>query len=79
MLLTDIHFVRDAQIERTLVSSQDVAQRIRAHGGTVECVGTIEAGAARLNELAQGGDVVVTMGAGPIYRAANIFLKSQTT
>jgi UDP-N-acetylmuramate--alanine ligase len=77
VLLTDIHFVRDAQIERTLVSSQDVAQRIRAHGGTVECVGTIESGAARLNELAQGGDVVVTMGAGPIYRAANIFLKSK--
>lgn len=74
VLLTDIHFVRDAQSERALVSSQDVADRIRKHGGTVECVGTIEAGAARLNEIAQGGDVVVTMGAGPVYRAANIFL-----
>lgn len=74
VLLTDIHFVRDAQSERALVSSQDVADRIRKHGGTVECVGTIEAGAARLNEIAQAGDVVVTMGAGPVYRAANIFL-----
>jgi UDP-N-acetylmuramate-alanine ligase len=74
VLLTDIHFVRDAQSERALVSSQDVADRIRKHGGTVECVGTIEAGAARLQEIAQAGDVVVTMGAGPVYRAANMFL-----
>ncbi len=74
VLLTDIHFVRDPQSERALVSSQDVADRIRKHGGTVECVGSIEASAARLSEIVQGGDVVVTMGAGPIYRAANIFL-----
>ncbi|MCE9618795.1 MAG: UDP-N-acetylmuramate--L-alanine ligase [Planctomycetes bacterium] len=76
VLLTDIHFVRDAESERSLVSSEDVAKRIRDHGGSAECVGTIERGAEKLREIARGGDVVVTMGAGPIYRAAHLYLKA---
>jgi UDP-N-acetylmuramate--alanine ligase len=75
VLLTDIYFVRDHPSERSRIRSEDVADRVRAHGQAVECVGTMEAGARRLRELAREGDVVVTMGAGPIFKAARMFLQ----
>ena len=70
VLLPDIHFVRDAEEERAKVSSETLASRIRAEGRVAEAVGTLEAAAARARECLQPGDVVVTMGAGSVWKVA---------
>ena len=70
MLLPDIHFVRDAEEERSKVSSETLAARLRAEGRTAEAVGSLANAETRARECLQAGDVVVTMGAGSVWKVA---------
>ena len=67
LLLPDIHFVRDAEEERAKVSSAMLAARI---GEKAEAVGSLDAAWARTRTLLKAGDVVVTMGAGSVWKVA---------
>ena len=70
VLLPDIHSVRDTDADRASVNSAMLAQRIAATGSNVEAVGTLDATLTRLQACLQPGDVVVTMGAGPVWKVA---------
>jgi UDP-N-acetylmuramate--alanine ligase len=71
VLLPDIHSVRDTDADRASVNSATLAQRIAATGSNVEAVGTLDAALTRLQACLQPGDVVVTMGAGPVWKVAH--------
>lgn len=66
VLLADIYFVRDSDEDRAAVSSAKLAAAIRHNGTTAHHLGTFEACAARLADVLRPGDLIVTMGAGPI-------------
>jgi UDP-N-acetylmuramate--alanine ligase len=70
VLLPDIHFVRDPEEERSKVSSEILAERLRAEGTSALAVGTLAAAAERARASLQAGDVLVTMGAGSVWKVA---------
>jgi UDP-N-acetylmuramate--alanine ligase len=70
VLLPDIHFVRDPEEERTKVSSETLAERVRAAGTSATAVGSLASALERARGSLQVGDVLVTMGAGSVWRVA---------
>jgi len=71
VIVPDIYFVRDSERERALVSAADLVQRINAAGGcAVHLPQTGDIVDLLLRE-AQAGDLVLTMGAGDIYKVAD--------
>ena len=70
MLLPDIHAARDTEADRASVNSGMLAARAVAAGSCAEAAGTLDATLARVRTLLQPGDVVVTMGAGPVWKVA---------
>jgi len=74
VLLPPIHFVRDHESERALVSSAMLAERIAATGISVEAFANFQQVNERLLECVQAGDVVVTMGAGPVWKIARTMI-----
>jgi UDP-N-acetylmuramate--alanine ligase len=70
VLLPDIHFVRDAEEERSRVNSEMLAERVRAEGTAAIAVGSLAAAAERARASLQAGDVLVTMGAGGVWKVA---------
>jgi UDP-N-acetylmuramate--alanine ligase len=70
VLLPDIHFVRDPEEERSRVNSEMLAERVRAAGTSALAVGTLESALERARASLQVGDVLVTMGAGGVWRVA---------
>jgi UDP-N-acetylmuramate--alanine ligase len=79
VLLPEIHFVRDDESERTKVSSEMLAARIRGEGRPAESVGTLEAAQSRALACLQPGDVLVTMGAGPVWKVARALVQEGLT
>jgi UDP-N-acetylmuramate--alanine ligase len=71
VLVPDIYFVRDSERERELVSGQDLVQRLSENGRSARYVQDFGEIAARLARDVQPGDVVMTMGAGNIWRVAD--------
>jgi UDP-N-acetylmuramate--alanine ligase len=53
-----------------------LAEKIERFGHRhVEHIGSVMNGAARLKEIAQPGDLVLTLGAGNVYQAGDELLK----
>lgn len=71
VVVPDIYFVRDSQRERELVSAEDLVKEIRTRGGDATYIPQFEAIVDRLAREAQPGDVVITMGAGNIWKVAD--------
>jgi UDP-N-acetylmuramate--alanine ligase len=69
VLLADIYRVRDSDGDVASVRSADLADRVCALGGRAEHVGGLDAVAEEIARRATAGDVVLTMGAGDIWRA----------
>lgn len=74
VLVPDIHFVRDSEEERRRVSSADLVSRLRARGVASRHLATSREILACLDATATAGDLVVTMGAGPVDRIARAWL-----
>ena len=70
-LVPDIYFVRDSQREREMVRAQDLVDEIRRRGGDAVYVPQFEAIVQLLVAEAQPGDVVLTLGAGNIWKVAD--------
>ena len=68
VFLPDIYSVRDTVDDQRFVSSGRLAERIRAAGQHAEHVPTFAAVEARVRGEARDGDLVVTMGAGDVWR-----------
>jgi UDP-N-acetylmuramate--alanine ligase len=71
VIVPDIYFVRDSQRERELVCAEDLVREIRGGGGTATFVPRFAAIVDLLARETQPGDVVLTMGAGNIWKVAD--------
>ena len=71
VLVPDIYFVRDSQREKELVSSEDLVREIRARGGDATYMPHFAAIVEQLVRDTRPGDVVLTMGAGNIWKVAD--------
>jgi UDP-N-acetylmuramate--alanine ligase len=79
VLLADIYFVRDSDEDKRAVSSAKLATAIRHNGVTAHHLGTFDACAAHLRAKLQPGDLIVTMGAGPICEVGRTLLAPPVT
>lgn len=74
VLVPDIYFVRDTQAERDLVDAKDLVEKIHLNGGEARYEPSFTRIASFLCQEVQPGDLVVTMGAGDVWRIADDLL-----
>lgn len=74
VLVPDIYFVRDSQEERAKIGAQDLVSRLTDRGVDANHVQTFDKIVERLEEICRPGDLVVVMGAGPVYEVGRSFL-----
>lgn len=78
VLVPPIYFVRDSERERDLVSSEDLVARLREKGVEAQAFAGFEQIVERLSGTVRGGDVVVVMGAGPVWKVGRGLLAAGT-
>jgi len=71
VIVPDIYFVRDSELEKDYISSEDLVAQIRLNGGTAIYRKTFEQIVQHLLKMLRKGDLVVTMGAGNIWEVAD--------
>ena len=71
VIVPDIFFVRDTQLELDYISSKDLVSQIRLNGGNATYFATLPEIVEHVSDLAGQGDLVVTMGAGNIWEVAD--------
>lgn len=74
VIVPDIFFVRDSEIEKTRVSAADLVDRLRTRGIAAMHVYPFAAIVEQLEVMCQGGDLLVIMGAGPVWKVGRSFL-----
>ena len=72
MFLPDIYSVRDSADDQRFVNSGQLAERIRAAGQHAEHVATFDRVAERVRSELRDGDLVVTMGAGNVWKVGRM-------
>lgn len=76
VIVPDIYFVRDSEMERQSVSAADLVDRLRAKGVIAMHLYPFDAIVEQLENLTRPGDVLVVMGAGPVNQVGLGFLRS---
>ena len=71
VIVPDIYFVRDSEAERAKVSSSDLVERLRRRGIDAVHVAEFDAIVQRLEATCRDGDLVLVMGAGPVWEIAH--------
>ena len=74
VIVPHIYFVRDSEAERHRVCAGDLVDRLRQRGATAMHVYPFEAIVEQLEILCRPGDLLVVMGAGPVWQVARSFL-----
>jgi len=74
-ILPDIYFVRDSQQERQYISSRDLVQRLRARKIWAEYMPAFSDIVSLLKAKCRPGDLVLTMGAGDIWKVADALVQ----
>ncbi|MDX2131306.1 MAG: cyanophycin synthetase [Planctomycetota bacterium] len=77
VIVPPIYFVRDSEAERALVSSADLVTRLRARDCDATSLETFPEIVDHLRHACAPGDVVVTMGAGPVWKIARDFVSDR--
>lgn len=77
VIVPHIFFVRDSEEERRAVSAADLVDRLRHRKIRAMHLYPFDAIVEQLSVLCQDGDLVVTMGAGDVYKIGFGLLKSQ--
>ncbi|MEL6498503.1 MAG: UDP-N-acetylmuramate--L-alanine ligase [Planctomycetota bacterium] len=75
VIVPHIYFVRDTEEEKQLVSAADLVDRLRGRGVRAMHVYPFDAITEQIESLAKPGDVLVVMGAGPVWRVAHSFVE----
>jgi UDP-N-acetylmuramate--alanine ligase len=75
VIVPHIYFVRDSEQERQAVTSADLVDRLRKRQRQAMHLYPFEAIVEQLEVITRAGDLVVTMGAGDVWRVARDFLK----
>jgi UDP-N-acetylmuramate--alanine ligase len=66
-IMPDIYFVRDSEADRKAVSSGTLVNRLRENGRDAMYMPTFDEIVDHLTENVQPGDLIVSMGAGPVW------------
>ncbi len=74
-IVPEIYFVRDSEVSRHEVNAQILADRIRAEGADAEYAGGFADVCDRLEKEVLPGDLVVTMGAGDVWKVADEYIQ----
>ncbi len=74
IIVPDIYFVRDSENERQTVCSQDLVEEVKGLGGEAQYLEDFDSIRRRLVESLGPGDVLMTMGAGDVWRLAEPLL-----
>ncbi len=74
VVVPDIYFVRDSVMEKKLVNAQILVEKIRKNGREALYLPTFEEITEYLLEIVKQGDVVLTIGAGPVNKVAEALL-----
>lgn len=74
VIVPHIYFVRDSEVEKTKVNSNDLVDRLRKRGVKAMHLYPFDAIIEQLENLCRPGDVLAVMGAGPVYQVAHGYL-----
>lgn len=74
VIVPHIYFVRDTEIEKTRISAQDLVDRLCQRGVSARHLYPFEAIVDHLETICRDGDLVVIMGAGPVWQIARAFV-----
>jgi UDP-N-acetylmuramate--alanine ligase len=74
-IVPEIYFVRDSTETKKEVNAQMLAEKIRSRGCEAIFIDGFDAICEYLTENVQAGDVVVTMGAGDIWKVADEYIQ----
>ncbi len=75
VIVPHIYFVRDSEIEKHKVRASDLVDRLRKRGVAAMHLYPFDAIVEQLQVICRDGDLVVIMGAGPVWQVARDFLK----
>ncbi|MCZ6835012.1 MAG: UDP-N-acetylmuramate--L-alanine ligase [Planctomycetota bacterium] len=73
VIVPHIYFVRDSEMEKTKVSARDLVDRLRSRDISARHLYPFEAIVDYLEAVCRDGDLVVIMGAGPVWQIAKQF------
>jgi UDP-N-acetylmuramate--alanine ligase len=79
VIVPQIYFVRDSEAERQRVSASDLVERLRNRGTRAMHVHPFEAIVEQLEVIGRDGDLVVVMGAGPVWQIGHQLLGLEQT
>ncbi len=71
LLVPDIYFVRDSEHERGAISSNNLVERVRENGADALYLPSHNDIVQHVLSNARSGDVIVTMGAGDVWKISN--------
>jgi UDP-N-acetylmuramate--alanine ligase len=74
VIVPDIYFVRDSQIEKTRICAADLVDRLRDQSVGAMHMHPFGAIVEQLEIICRPGDVLVVMGAGPVWKVARSFM-----
>lgn len=75
VIVPHIYFVRDSEIEKHRVSSADLVDRLRARKVRAMHLYPFEAIIEQLEHVCRAGDLLVVMGAGPVWKIGRGYLE----
>jgi UDP-N-acetylmuramate--alanine ligase len=75
VIVPQIYFVRDSEIEKTRISANDLVEKLRARHVDALHIAQFDEIVDHLEEICRPGDLVVVMGAGPVNQIANEYLR----
>jgi UDP-N-acetylmuramate--alanine ligase len=74
-IVPEIYFVRDSESARKEVNAQILVERMRGHGAQALFIESFEAICDYLRSHVSSGELVVTMGAGDIWKVADEYIQ----
>jgi UDP-N-acetylmuramate--alanine ligase len=74
-IIPEIYFVRDTDVSRSEVNAKILTDRIRAAGADAEYIGAFDAVCDYLERELGAGDLLVTMGAGDVWKVADEYIR----
>lgn len=74
VIVPNIYFVRDSQEEKQKVTAEDLVSRLRDKGVRAMHLNPFEAVVEHLDQLCRPGDVLVVMGAGPVWQVGKGYM-----
>jgi len=75
VVVPDIYFVRDSMAERKLINAEILVDKIRKNGKESLYLPTFNEIVIYLTEIVRAGDVILTVGAGPVNKVGEELIK----